>query len=84
MTDIVFLTLEEVLALHDDAIAFAGGSSGVRSIDLLQGAHPSRAVDSTIRVLARYQSAGVVAGRCALTPRLWVPGLDLQNWLEPR
>lgn len=38
MTDIVFLMLEDVLALHDDAIAFAGGSSGVRSIDLLQGA----------------------------------------------
>ena len=38
MPDILFLTLEEVLALHDDAIAFAGGSSGLRSIDLLQGA----------------------------------------------
>ncbi len=38
MSDILFLTLEEVLALHDDAIAFAGGSSGLRSLDLLQGA----------------------------------------------
>jgi death on curing protein len=38
MPDIAFLTLEDVLTLHDDAIAFAGGLSGVRSIDLLQGA----------------------------------------------
>ena len=38
MTDILFLTLEDVLTLHDDAIAFAGGSPGVRSIDLLQAA----------------------------------------------
>ena len=38
MPDILFLTLEEVLALHDDAIAFAGGGSGLRSIELLQGA----------------------------------------------
>ena len=38
MEEIVFLTLEEVLALHGDAIAFAGGSPGVRSMDLLQGA----------------------------------------------
>ena len=38
MAEIVFLTLEEILALHDDAIAFAGGSAGLRSIDLLQGA----------------------------------------------
>ncbi len=38
MPDILFLTLEEVLALHDDAIAFAGGASGLRSLDLLQGA----------------------------------------------
>jgi death-on-curing protein len=38
MFEITFLTLEDVLALHDDAIAFAGGLSGVRSIDLLKGA----------------------------------------------
>lgn len=38
MPEILFLTLEEVLALQDDAIAFAGGASGLRSIDLLQGA----------------------------------------------
>jgi|APFre7841882630_1041343.scaffolds.fasta_scaffold626668_1 prophage maintenance system killer protein len=38
MPDIVFLTLENVLTLHEDAIAFAGGSSGLRSIELLQGA----------------------------------------------
>jgi death on curing protein len=38
MPDIAFLTLEDVLTLHDDAIAFAGGSSGVLSIDFLQGA----------------------------------------------
>jgi hypothetical protein len=38
MPDIAFLTLEDALMLHDDAIAFASGLSGVRSIDLLQGA----------------------------------------------
>lgn len=38
MADIIFLTLEEVLALHDDAIAFAGGETGVLSIDMLQSA----------------------------------------------
>jgi death-on-curing protein len=38
MDEIVFLTLEEVLTLHEDAIAFAGGSSGLRSLDLLQAA----------------------------------------------
>ena len=42
MADILFLTLEEVLALHDDAIAFAGGEPGVRSIDLLQSALAQR------------------------------------------
>jgi len=36
--DITFLTLADVLTLHDDAITFAGGLSGVRSMDLLQGA----------------------------------------------
>lgn len=38
MTEIVFLTLEDVLTLHDDAIAFAGGETGVLSIDMLQSA----------------------------------------------
>jgi death on curing protein len=38
MPEIAFLTLEDVLTLHDDAIDFAGGSSGLRSIELLQGA----------------------------------------------
>lgn len=38
MNDIFFLSLEDVLTLHGDAIAFAGGSPGVRSIDLLQAA----------------------------------------------
>jgi len=38
MPDIAFLTLEDVLPLHEDAIAFAGGSSGLRSIELLQEA----------------------------------------------
>lgn len=38
MGDITFLSLEEVLALHDDAIAFAGGEAGVLSIDMLQSA----------------------------------------------
>lgn len=38
MDEIIFLTLEELLALHDDAISFAGGESGVRSIELIQSA----------------------------------------------
>jgi len=38
MADILFLTLEDVLVLHEDVIEFAGGSPGVRSMDLLQGA----------------------------------------------
>jgi death on curing protein len=38
MVDIIFLTLEEVLTLHDDAISFAGGETGVLSIDMLQSA----------------------------------------------
>ena len=38
MPDIIFLTLEEVLALHDDAIAFAGGETGVLSMDMLESA----------------------------------------------
>jgi death on curing protein len=38
VADIIFLTLEDVLALHDDAITFAGGATGVRSMDLVQGA----------------------------------------------
>ena len=38
MADIVFLTTEDVLALHADGIAFAGGSGGLRSMDLLLSA----------------------------------------------
>ncbi|MDP3505981.1 MAG: type II toxin-antitoxin system death-on-curing family toxin [Myxococcales bacterium] len=38
MGEIIFLTLEELLALYDDLIAFAGGDSGVRSIELVQSA----------------------------------------------
>lgn len=38
MSEIIFLTLEEVLVLHEDGIAFAGGESGLRSLDLLQSA----------------------------------------------
>lgn len=38
MADIIFLTLEEVLALYEDVMAFAGGLPGVRSMDLLEGA----------------------------------------------
>ena len=38
MSEIIFLTLEEVLVLHEDAITFAGGESGLRSLDLLQSA----------------------------------------------
>lgn len=33
-----FLTLEEVLAFHEDRIRKYGGSSGVRDLDLLQSA----------------------------------------------
>lgn len=55
MPDILFLTLEEVLALHEDAIAFAGGASGLRSIDLLQGAiaQPEASFAGPSRDLAR-------------------------------
>lgn len=38
MSEIVFLTVEEILALHDDTIAFAGGAPGLRSLDLLESA----------------------------------------------
>lgn len=38
MEEIVFLTLDEVMTLHADIIAFAGGADGLRSSNLLQGA----------------------------------------------
>jgi death-on-curing protein len=38
MPDIVFLTVAEVLTLHDDAIVFAGGATGLRSMELLEAA----------------------------------------------
>jgi prophage maintenance system killer protein len=38
MAEIDFLTLDDVLTLHADALEFAGGLDGVRSMDLLQGA----------------------------------------------
>jgi death-on-curing protein len=33
-----FLTLDQVLALHDDQVALYGGSSGIRDLGLLQSA----------------------------------------------
>jgi death on curing protein len=36
--DILFLTLDEVLALHHDQIARYGGASGIRDLALLQSA----------------------------------------------
>ena len=51
MTEIVFLTVEEVLALHADAIAFAGGAPELRSMDLLLGAlaQPEAGIGGRIR-----------------------------------
>ncbi|HEV7573555.1 MAG TPA: type II toxin-antitoxin system death-on-curing family toxin [Thermoanaerobaculia bacterium] len=36
--DLFFLTLDEVLSLHEEQLRLFGGSSGIRQLDLLQSA----------------------------------------------
>lgn len=38
MTEVIFLTLEQVLAIHDDQIEKYGGSHGIHSLSLLESA----------------------------------------------
>lgn len=38
MTDVVYITLDEVLAIHDDMVERYGGSFGIRDLGLIQSA----------------------------------------------